>query len=60
MNAYSKAIGAAIGGAATGAGTGAIFLPDGSPWYAYVLMAAVTALLPALVTYLAPKNAEKG
>jgi sugar phosphate permease len=54
---YSKAIGAALGGAVTGAGTGAIMLPEGSPWYAYVLMAAITAALPALITYLAPKNA---
>lgn len=59
MNAYSKAIGAAVGGALTGAGTGAVMLPDGSPWYAYVLMALITAVVPALLTYIAPKNADK-
>lgn len=58
MDKISKAIAAGVGGAAAGAGTGAYILPEGSPWYAYVLMAAVTALLPAVVTYLAPKNAN--
>ncbi len=58
MDKISKAIGAGAGGAVTGVGIGAIYLPEGSPWYAYVLMAAVTALLPAVVTYLAPKNAN--
>ncbi len=57
MNTISKAIAAGVGGAAAGAGTGVYALPDGSPWYAYVLMTAVSALLPAIVTYLAPKNA---
>lgn len=57
MNKYAKAIAAGVGGAVTGAGSGAVVLPDGSPWYAYILMALVTAVLPALVTYLAPKNA---
>lgn len=58
MDKISKAIGAGVGGAIAGAGTGAYVLPEGSPWYAYVLMATVTALLPAVVTYLAPKNAQ--
>lgn len=57
MGKYSKAIGAALGGGLAGAGAGSIVLPEGSPWYAYVLMAAVTSLLPAIITYLAPKNA---
>ena len=56
MSNYSKSIGAAIGGALTGAGTGAAVLPEGTPWYGYILMAFVTAIVPALVTYLAPKN----
>lgn len=56
MNGYSKAIAAGVGGALTGAGSGALVLPDGSPWYAYILMALVTAVVPALVTYIAPKN----
>lgn len=56
MGSISKAIAAGVGGAVAGGGTGAIVLPDGSPWYAYVLMALITAALPAIVTYLAPKN----
>lgn len=58
MNTISKAIAAGVGGAAAGAGSGAYLLPEGSPWYAYVIMAAITALLPAVVTYLSPKNAN--
>lgn len=58
MDKISKAIAAGVGGAAAGAGTGAFILPDGTPWYGYVIMAAVTALLPAIVTYLAPRNAD--
>lgn len=58
MGAYSKALAAGISGAVTGAGSGALVLPEGSPWYAYVLMALVTAVVPAIVTYLAPKNTE--
>lgn len=56
LSGISKAIGAATGGAAVGAGVGALYLPDGTPWYGYVLMAAVTAILPALTTYIAPRN----
>ena len=58
MGSISKAIAAGVGGAVAGTGTGAVVLPDGSPWYAYVLMAVVTAGLPALITYLAPKNRD--
>ncbi|WP_200943828.1 MULTISPECIES: hypothetical protein [unclassified Rhizobium] len=58
MQKYSKVIAATVGGALTGAGTGAVVLPEGSPWYAYVLMALVTAVVPAVVTYFAPKNAN--
>lgn len=58
MNQYAKAIGAAVGGAGAGALTGAVVLPEGSPWYAYILMVLVTTLAPAVVTYLAPKNAD--
>jgi hypothetical protein len=57
MKTISKAVAAGVGGAAAGAGTGVYVLPEGSPWYAYVLMVAITALLPAVVTYIAPKNA---
>lgn len=56
MGNYSKAIAASIGGAVAGVGTGTVVLPDGSPWYAYVLMALITAVIPAVLTYLAPKN----
>ncbi|BCH32648.1 hypothetical protein MesoLjLc_45780 [Mesorhizobium sp. L-8-10] len=58
MDKISKAIGAGTGGVITGASIGAIYLPEGSPWYAYVLMALITGLAPAVVTYLAPKNAD--
>lgn len=57
MQNYSKAIAAGVSGALTGAGSGVIVLPEGSPWYAYILLALVTAVVPAVVTYLAPKNA---
>ncbi|WLR94258.1 hypothetical protein [Shinella zoogloeoides] len=57
MNKVSKAIAAAAGGAIGGGVSGAVFLPEGSPWYAYVLMAAITTALPTLLTYFAPKNA---
>lgn len=52
---YSKAIGAAVGG---GAGAAIVLpsLPENSPWYATVAMAAVLILGPAIATYLAPKN----
>ena len=58
MGKISKAIAAGSGGAITGVGLGAVYLPEGSPWYAYVLMAGVTAVLPTVITYLAPKNAN--
>lgn len=57
MEKYSKAIGAAVGGAAAGGGLG-LMLPDGSPWYAYVLMTLITTALPALMTYLAKANTQ--
>ncbi|MGO4838126.1 hypothetical protein AB4144_38365 [Rhizobiaceae sp. 2RAB30] len=49
---------AGTGGAVTGASIGAIYLPEGSRRYAYVLMAAVTAVLPTVLTYFALKNAN--
>lgn len=58
MGKYSKAIGAALGGGLAGTGLGVATLPEGSPWYAYVLMALVTTALPAALAYLAPKNAK--
>ena len=56
MEKYSKAIGAAIGGVATGT-VGIPFMPDGTPWYGYLALYALTIGLPALLTYIAPKNA---
>jgi hypothetical protein len=56
MSSQIKAIAAAVGGAVAGGGVGAYTLPEGSPWYAYVIMAALVALLPYATTYLAPKN----
>lgn len=55
MQNVSKMIAAGLGGAATG--TVAVpFMPDGTPWYGYLAMYAITILLPALVTYVAPAN----
>lgn len=56
MNSQIKAIAAAAGGALAGAGGGAVVLPDGSPWYGYVLMTLITTVVPYLFTYFAPKN----
>lgn len=56
MGTQIKAVAAAIGGAVAGGGVANYALPDGSPWYAYVIMAAITALVPYLATYFAPKN----
>lgn len=56
MGNISKAVAAGVGGGVSGAGVGAVVLPAGSPWYAYVLMAAVTTLIPAILTYFAPAN----
>lgn len=58
MEKVSKAIGAAVGGAVVGTGAGLYTLPEGSPWYAYVIMASIVAIVPAITTYYAPKNAN--
>ncbi|MGE7367918.1 hypothetical protein ACQKKX_02455 [Neorhizobium sp. NPDC001467] len=55
MNPYSKAIGAAVGGALVGS-AGLPVMPNDTPWYGYILLYAVSIGLPALLTYLAPKN----
>lgn len=57
MEKYSKAIAAGVSGAAAGADSGALFLPEGSPWYAYVLMTLITTVLPALFTFMSKPNA---
>lgn len=56
MDKISKAIAAAAGGAATGT-IGLPFMPDGTPWYGYLALYAITISLPAVMTYFAPKNA---
>jgi hypothetical protein len=57
MDKISKAIAAAAGGAATGT-IGLPFMPEGTPWYGYLALYAITIGLPAVLTYLAPKNAS--
>lgn len=54
----AKAIGAAIGGAAGGAGTVAVVLPPdvSAPWWGYILVAAVNALIAGFAAYIAPRN----
>lgn len=56
MEKYSKAIGAAVGGALVGS-AGLPVMPDDTPWYGYIILYAISIGLPALITYLAPKNA---
>lgn len=59
MGNISKAIAAAAGGAATGT-IGLPFMPPDTPWYGYIALYAVTIGLPAILTYLAPKNTPRG
>lgn len=56
MSKYAKAFGAAAGGGAAGLGGAVALLPDGSPWYAYVLVIAIAAFVPMLSTYVSPRN----
>lgn len=56
MEKYSKAIAAAAGGVLTGT-AGIPFMPDDTPWYGYLALYALTIGLPAILTYIAPKNA---
>ena len=58
MNAQIKAIAAAAGGAVRGDVAGGIVLPDGSPWYAYVIVIAITALTQYVSTWFAPRNGQ--
>lgn len=57
MGSQIKALAAAVGGAVGGGGAGAYVLPDGSPWYAYVIMTVAPLIIGYLGTYFAPKNA---
>jgi hypothetical protein len=56
MDKISKALAAAVGGAATGT-IGLPFMPADTPWYGYLALYVITIGLPAVLTYLAPKNA---
>lgn len=56
MHKISKAIGAAVGGGVAGT-IGVPFMPADTPWYGYLALYAITIGLPAVLTYLAPKNA---
>lgn len=56
MDKISKALAAAAGGAATGT-IGLPFMPADTPWYGYLALYVITIGLPAVLTYLAPKNA---
>lgn len=51
----SKAIGAAVGGGVAGT-AGVPFLPEGTPWWGYLLMYVVTIGAPMVATYVAPAN----
>lgn len=33
-------------------------MPEGTPWYGYLALYALTIGLPAVLTYLAPKNQQ--
>lgn len=57
MQNISKAIGAGVGGALAGS-AGIPFMPEGTPWYGYLALYALTTGLPAVLTYLAPKNQQ--
>jgi hypothetical protein len=55
MGNISKMLGAATGGA--GVGTMAIpFMPEGTPWYGYLILYGLTIGLPAVLTYAFPAN----
>lgn len=55
MGSISKAIAAGAGGAL--AGTVALpFMPEDTPWYGYLVAYVIVVGLPALITYIAPKN----
>jgi len=48
MEKYSKAIGAAVGGALVGS-AGLPVLPEGTPWYGYIILYAIPIGLPAMI-----------
>ena len=66
MQAYNKAIGSGIGsvvGTVAGGSLAAnlpVMLPDGSPWYAYIIGYTIAGLLPIVSAvvgaYFAPAN----
>lgn len=58
LGKISKAIAGALAAGIGGAGTSAIIVPDGinMPWYGYVIVGALNAVLGFVVVYFAPKN----
>jgi hypothetical protein len=54
----SKAIAGAVAAGIGGAGTSAVIIPDGvtMPWYGYVIVGVLNAVLGFAVVYFAPRN----
>jgi hypothetical protein len=57
MDRISKALGAGLGGGVVGT-AGLPFMPEGTPWYGYLALYAVTVLVPMLGAFVAPRNAD--
>lgn len=57
MGSISKALGAGVGGAFAGS-AGVPFMPEGTPWYGYLALYALTIALPAVLTYLARRTSS--
>lgn len=57
----SKAIAGALVGAITGTGTAAVVIPAdvATPWYGYVAVGAINALIGFIGVYFAPANTNK-
>lgn len=53
----SKAVAAGIGGAIVGIGGSMTpVMPEGTPWWGYLIMWGISTLVPAIITYIAPAN----
>jgi len=57
MGSVSKAIAAGIGGGVVGT-VGLPVMPEGTPWYGYIILYAISIMVPAIVTYAAPPNTK--
>lgn len=55
MGSISKAIAAGVGGGVVGT-VGLPVMPEGTPWYGYLALYAISILVPAIATYVAPAN----